>query len=98
MLSCLEIEKPQSMLVLILYVLLGVHWRISVSITLLGLCSAFQLRLKIGRPVFLGGRDQSQCREVLPYLGCEGFVFPYEVFANPVRALGSTQRTVVGAQ
>lgn len=61
---------------------------------LLGLCSAFQFRLEIGRPVFLGGRDQSQCREVLPYLVHEGSEFPYEGFANPVCALGSIQGTM----
>lgn len=93
MLARLEIEKPQTMPVLILYVLLGVPWQISVPIMLLGLCSAFQLRLKIGRPVFLSGRGQPQCREALPYLGQEGSEFPHEGFGNLVCALGSIQRT-----
>lgn len=68
------------------------------SITLLGLCSAFQLRLKIGRAVFLGGRHQSQCGEVLPYLGHEGFELPYEGFGTLSVLLEAFRRPVLGAQ
>lgn len=96
--SCLEIEEPQSMPVLILYVQLGVHCRVSVSITQLGLCSAFQLRLKIGKTVFLGGRHQSRRGEVLPYLGHEGSGFPYEGFETLSVLLEAFRGPMVGAQ